>query len=72
MDNGIDLLNEKDVFFTPTAIIPPGNHVQATGQVLSIQPRITTVPQRFTIIDDERQRITAFGVVPVDPLPGIM
>ena len=70
VDNGIDLLNEKDVFFTPTAIIPPGNHVQATGRVLSIQRGITTVPQRFTIIDDERLRITVFGVVPVDPLPG--
>ena len=70
VDNGIDLLNEKDIFFTPTAIIPPGNHVQGTGQVLSIQPGITIVPQRFTIIDDERLRITAFGVVPVGPLPG--
>ena len=68
VDNGIDLLNEKDIFFTPTAIIPPGNHVQATGQVLSIQPGITTVPQRFTITGDETLHITAFGVVPIDPL----
>ena len=72
VDNGIDFLKEKDIFFTPTAIIPPGITVQATGQVLSIQPGTSTVPQRFTIVSDDQGqlRITGFSVVPFDPLPG--
>ena len=71
VDNGIDLLREKDVFFTPTAIIPPGTNIQGTGQALSIQPGISTVPQQFTIIADQGQlRITDFNVVPFDPMPG--
>ena len=70
VDNGIDLLKEKDIFFTPTAIIPPGNYIQATGQVLSLQPGISTVSQRFTISDQGQLRITDFSVIPFDPLPG--
>ena len=69
VDNGIDLLKEKDIFFTPTAIISPGNYIQATGQVLSLQPGISTVPQRFTIFDQGQLRITDFSVIPFDPLP---
>ena len=69
VDNGIDLLREKDIFFTPTAIIPPGNYIQATGQVLSLQPGISTVLQQFTISDQGQLRITGFTVIPYDPLP---
>ena len=53
-DNGIDLLNEKDIFFTPTAIVPSGNYIQTTGKVLSLQPGTSTVPQRFTIADHDQ------------------
>lgn len=70
VDNGIDLFREKDIFFTPTAIIPPGNHIQATGQVLSLQPGVSAVLQRFTISDQGQLRITDFSVIPFDPLPG--
>ena len=70
VDNGIDLLREKDIFFTPTAIIPPGNYIQATGQVLSLQPGISTVLQQFTISDQGQLRITGFTVIPYDPFPG--
>ena len=71
VDNGIDLLKEKDIFFTPTAIIPPGNHVQGTGQVLSLQPGVNVIPQRFTIVDNDQGqlRITNFNVIPFDPFP---
>lgn len=69
VDNGIDLLKEKDIFFTPTAIIPPGQQFKAAGQVLSIQPGTSIVSQRFTISDQRQLRITDFRVIPFDPMP---
>ena len=70
VDNGIDLLKEKDVFFTPTAIIPSGNYIQTTGKVLSLQPGTSTIPQKFSITDQQQLRIIDFSVIPYDPLPG--
>ena len=69
VDNGIDLLREQNILFTPTAIFQQGNQVQGTGQVLTIPPGTSIVPQRFTISDDGLLRITAFSVVPFDPIP---
>ena len=70
VDNGIDFLREEDILFTPTAIFPLGNQVQATGQVLTIPPGTSNVSQQFTIFDNDALRITEFSVIPDDPLPG--
>jgi len=70
VDNGIDFLREKDILFTPTAIFPLGNQVQATGQVLTVPPGRSNVSQQFTIMDNDALTITEFSVVPEDPLPG--
>ena len=70
VDNGIDLFKKKDIFFTPSAIIPSGNYIQTTGKVLSLQPGTSTIPHKFTIVDQKQLRITDFSVIPFDPLPG--
>ena len=69
VDNGIDFFREQHILFTPTAIFQQGNQVQGTGQALTIPPGTSIVPQRFTISDDGMLRITAFNVIPFDPLP---
>ena len=71
VDNRIELLRQKTVFFIPSAVFPRGNTVTAPGQVIHLVPGSSTVGKPFIIKNDQNSvRITDFSVSPVDPAPG--
>lgn len=70
IDRGINILRQKSLLFTPSALFPRGNVVTAQGRVLRISPGSSTVNEVFTIKNDQNKvRITHFSVSPFDPAP---
>lgn len=70
VDNGIDILQQTDILFTPSAIFPPGNTVTAQGRVLRIPPGFSSINGMFAIENDQNElSITQFTVQPFDPAP---
>ena len=71
IDNGIDILTQTNILFTPSAIFPRGNRVTAQGRVLHIPPGFSSINDMFTIENNQNDlSITQFTVQPFDPAPG--
>lgn len=71
VDNGIDILRQTDILFTPSAIFPQGNRVTAQGRALRIPPGFSSINGMFMIENDQNDlSITQFTVQPFDPAPG--
>lgn len=68
VDNGIDLLGQETVLFTPFAVFPSGNMVTAPGQVIRLSSGSSTVSEVFNIVNDQNN--VHFSVFPFDPAPG--
>ena len=70
VDNGIDILKQTDILFTPSAIFPQGNRVTTQGRVLRIPPGFSSFNGMFEIENDQNDLlITQFTVQPFDPAP---
>ena len=72
VDNGVDILRQTDILFTPSAIFPQGNRVTVQGRVLSLPPGFSSITDNdmFTVENDQSDlSITQFIVQPFDPVP---